>query len=159
MEKRSTNAIDAQYITIPSDWLETIRFNIQGERQLELASYAEIIEKRRQFDNSPGEPRLYAMAAGNFEVWPTPDGTYTGEIIYYARPSALSGSVASNWMLDYAPELYLYGALMHAAPYLVEDERMQTWSTLYGRALQSVMDENDSARWGGTGLRLRRRGM
>lgn len=157
MEKRVTNTLDAQYEALPSDWLETIRIDIQNERQLELASYAEIIEKRRQFSDTSGEPRLYAHVAGNFEVWPTPDGDYTVELLYYSEIPALSSVQTTNWLLERFPDLYLYGALIHSAPYLSEDPRIDVWGALYRSALDEA--NADRPEHSGTGLRLRRRGL
>jgi len=159
MEKRSTATFDSQYESLPSDFLEAIRINIQTERQIELASVAEIIEKRRQFNNTAGEPRLYAMTAGEIELWPTPDASYTGEIVYYSRIEALSDSNTSNWLLSYHPDVYLYGTLVHSAPYLKDDPRLQIWRALLEGALAGLAGEDRDYRHGGTGLRLRRRGM
>ena len=45
---------------------------------------------------------------------------------------------AANWLLTMAPDLYLYGALMEAAPYLKEDGRIQTWAAGLSNALASL---------------------
>lgn len=159
MEKRSTATFDAQYEALPSDFLELIRLNLQTKRQIELASMAEIIEKRRQYSNTAGEPYLYAITAGEIELFPTPDGNYTGEIVYYSRISALSDSTTSNWVLSYHPDVYLYGALVHSAPYLKDDPRIQVWKSMYEEALAGLASDDMKYRFGGTGLRKRRRGL
>jgi hypothetical protein len=68
----------------------------------------------------------------------TPAETYTGEIIYYGSVTALSGSTSSNAILSKAPDLYLYAALMAAAPFLGADERIQTWGTLYKSGVEAL---------------------
>jgi hypothetical protein len=71
-------------------------------------------------------------------VIPTPDTGYTGELTYYGKITALSDSNTSNWLLSYAPDLYLYGALLEASPYLKDDERLATWGQLYTNSLGDI---------------------
>lgn len=66
------------------------------------------------------------------------DQDYTGELLYYKRMTALSDGNTSNELLVRAPELYLYGALKSSAPYLMNDERLNTWGALYGEALNRL---------------------
>jgi hypothetical protein len=40
--------------------------------------------------------------------------------------------------LDEAPDIYLYGALAEAAPYLEHDERLPVWKALFTDALASL---------------------
>lgn len=159
MERRATTTFDQQYEALPNDYLKMIRLDIQTKRQVELASMAEIIENRRLTNNATGEPRLYAISAGQIELWPTPDGSYTGEMVYYAKFDALSASVSSNWVLTYALDLYLYGALLHSAPFLKDDERLQVWGAMYSDAFNELNEETQDQSSSGTGLRMRRRGL
>lgn len=161
MEKRASAEIDTQYSAKPSDWLETIRFQVMGDGTypIELASNAQLMEMRRNVNDVAGRPAYYAFVDGQFEVFPTPDVAYTSELIYYAKIDALSDSTATNWLLDGNPDLYLYGALTHSAPYLGEDQRIQVWSALAERALNEITNSSHAAKYNGTGLRLRHRGM
>jgi hypothetical protein len=72
------------------------------------------------------------------EFIPTPDTTYDGELTYYAKIPSLSDSNTSNWLLAYAPDLYLYGALVEAEPYLKNDERIAVWGELYLRVIADI---------------------
>lgn len=159
MQTRSTATFDGQYEDLPSDFLEVIRLNIQGKNQIELASVAEIIEKRRQYGDTAGQPTMYAIVAGQIELYPTPDGSYTGELVYYGRIAALNDGNVTNWVLSNHPDVYLYGSLVHSAPYLKDDPRVQVWRSLYETALAGMAEEDRRFQFGGTGLRLRRRGL
>ena len=119
-EKRSTAELDTQYSAIPADFLEAIRFYItSGEsRPLELISQFQLLDRKYQRANTSGEPAYYAITAGEIEIFPAPAGTYTAELYYNARIEPLSDSNTSNWMLEYFPDAYLYGSLVHSAPYL-----------------------------------------
>ena len=70
---------------------------------------------------------------------------------YFAKLTKLSNSVTTNWLLTSSPDIYLYGALLQAAPYLQDDARIQTWATLYERALNDLRTADDrGASSGGT---------
>ena len=50
----------------------------------------------------------------------------------------LSDSNTTNTILTNYPELYLYGALAESAPFIMQDERINTWGTLYKEALKNA---------------------
>jgi hypothetical protein len=43
---------------------------------------------------------------------------------------------------------------MHAAPYLVDDQRIGTWGSLYQQSIDGINANNDKAKFGGSGLRI-----
>jgi hypothetical protein len=156
-EKRSSAEIDTQYSAIPADFLEAIRFYITGgdTRPLELISQAELLDRKFRNLNTSGQPAYYAITAGEIEVYPVPDATYTSELYYNSRIPALSDSTTTNWLLEYYPDAYLYGSLVHSAPYLKEDARLQTWAALYQNAVDAINTESESSKFGGSGRRLK----
>ena len=156
METRTSLTIDAQYESLPADWLETISIRINGaDKRLVLASLAEIADLRARSDDEAGEPTHYAHVAGGLELYPTPDETYTAELVYYAKPTALSADDSNNWLLTNHPDAYLYGSLIHSAPYLKDDPRIEVWASLYTNAIASINQASQDAKHSGTGLRLR----
>jgi hypothetical protein len=86
---------------------------------------------------------------------PIPDSTYTAELIYYAKLSKLSASTSTNWLLAQAPDVYLYGALLQAAPYLQDDARIQVWVSLYERGLQDLQVADDRGATSGGSLKAK----
>ena len=156
-EKRSTAEIDTQYSAIPADMLEVIRFYITSgdTRPLELISQAEMLDRKFRNLNTSGQPAYYAVTAGELEVYPVPDGTYTSELYYFGKTDALSDSNTSNWILEHYPDAYLYGSLIHSAPYLKDDARIQVWAALYQSAIDSINQANEKAKFGGSGRRMK----
>lgn len=156
-EKRSTAEIDTQYSAIPADFMEAIRFYITSNdtSPLELISQSEMVDRRYRSGDTSGKPAYYAVTAGEIEVYPTPDGTYDAELYYYSRITALSASNTSNWVLEYFPDAYLYGSLVHSAPYLKDDARTQVWASLYQNALNAINMESEKSKFGGSGRRMR----
>ena len=156
-EKRSTAEIDTQYSAIPADMLEVIRFYITSgdTRPLELISQAEMLDRKFRNLNTSGQPAYYAVTAGELEVYPVPDGTYTSELYYFGKTDALSDSNTSNWILEHYPDAYLYGSLIHSAPYLKDDARIQVWAALYQSAIDSINQASEKAKFGGSGRRMK----
>ena len=155
MEERSTATLDARYTQLPDGFLEAVRFHLDvDERPIELLTPLALQQRRQGNSDAGGKPQFYAIIAGQIEVWPTPDGSYTGELYYYARTATLTDSNTSNWVLTHFPDAYLYGALVHAAPYLVDDQRIGTWAALYQSAIDGINANNEKAKFGGSGLRL-----
>ena len=163
MEVRASGQQSAgdAYMQIPADWLETIRFHITdgGTKPLDLISRKALEDKRAGNENMSGTPRYYTHADSQFELYPTPNEDTNTELLYFAKIPSLSDGNTTNWLLEDAPDVYLYGALIHSAPYLSEDERVGVWAQLYGASVQRLNIMSDDARMSGSGLTLKIRGM
>lgn len=156
-EKRSTAELDTQYSAIPADFLEIIRFHVTSgdTKPLELISQAELLDRKRKNLNTSGAPSYYALTAGELEVYPVPDATYDVELYYFSRVPALSDSATTNWLLTYFPDVLLYGALVHSAPYLKDDGRIAVWASLYQNAIDAINTSSEKAKFGGSGRRMK----
>ena len=140
MLKRATASVDSQYFAYPADWLQAKEFQLNTNPIVRLEFVTEAYGDELKANNyvAPGKPSYYTIIGTQLEVIPTPDATYTGELTYYAKIPALSDSNTSNWLLAYAPDLYLYGALTEATPYLKDDDRLGTWGQLYANSLSDI---------------------
>jgi len=84
-----------------------------------------------------GHPKFFCIEEQiEFEI--EADQDYTGELLYYKTMTPLSDSNTSNELLVRAGDLYLYRSLLASAPFLMNDERVQTWGGLYEQALSRV---------------------
>lgn len=156
MIERAEGEVDTRFSQVPADWLESIRFHVNDDKssEIELISLAEMLKFRNE-NSALGKPKYYAIVGESFEVYPTPDTTYSTELMYYKPIPALSDSNTTNWLLTSNPDAYLYGSLTQSAPYLKDDQRMQVWSVLYSNAVQSINTESRRIRSGGSGLKLK----
>ena len=101
-----------------------------------------------------GQPVHYTLLGSEFQFAPIPDTVYTLRMVYYYKPDFLSDSVTSNLFLANCPDLLLYGALAEAEPYLMNDERVQTWAALYERGLQALRTSDDDSEFPSTPLAI-----
>ena len=156
MVERSSGALDSQYSAVPADWLETIRFSISSGDTfaLEMTTINDLMTRRQNTRNTSQRPQFYAHIGETFELFPTPDTTYTMELVYYQEIPALSPSQTTNWLLTDAPDAYVYGALTQAAPFLGEDERVQTWAQLYANAISGLNAASDRTKQSSAGMRI-----
>lgn len=159
--KDTTFALASQFTTLPTDTLEIIRIvvDVSPPITLEYLTPEEISEGRGVM-NTTGRPRYFTViggATGQLEVLPSPDDTYTSSIIYYTKIPALTDSATSNWLLASHPDIYLYGLLVEAEPYLKNDERLPVWSSQLDQALTELRLQGQRTLHSGSSLRMRAR--
>lgn len=156
MEDRATALLDTQYTALPTNFAEPIRMVLTSGNYttLEIVGNLEIAQLRANASNTLGRPQFYAINDQAIEVFPSPDGDYTIELVYYETLTPLANT-GTNWLLTYYPDAYLYGACLHSAPYLAEDARMQTWGALYEAAISAINQDAERAKTGGSGRRIK----
>ena len=157
MEKRATASLDSQYTAVPLDFIQPVRFSIIGSQisSLSQTDSKTITDLRAANSNALGRPTEYTIIDGSIEVFPTPDTTYTLELLYYENLDALNNGNTSNWVLQYYPNAYLYGSLLHSAPYLMEDQRINTWGAFYRKAIDDINNDGVKSKTAADGRRIK----
>lgn len=144
MEGRDTLTVNTvlpspEFLDLPADF-QTMRSarlsGIAGKPRLELMTQTQMDDFRYRYDNVTGQPCYFSIVGDQMELAQTPGEDYAVEIVYRANIPPLATN-STNWLLTLAPDVYLYGALLEAAPYLDNDRRLGTW----GGALATVIDQ------------------
>lgn len=158
MVTRATVTVDAEYENRPADWLETIRYQINTNpiTVLQFVTPEEASIQKTKF-SVPGTPMFFSTVGTQFQHVPAPDASYTAELMYYARVSALSDANISNWLLTANPDIYLYATLGQSAPYLKEDERLGVWASILDRLMAEYEVAEQRAKIGSSRLVTRTR--
>lgn len=154
-QKRVTAALDERFEDLPSDWLEMVHVYLSDGTELEYASLAEIARRKILTNDQAGKPVVYTLNSGQIEFIPAPDEAYSVTLIYYARINALTADDDTSWLLLQNPDVYLYGSLIHSAPFLQEDQRLATWAQLYSAAISNLNMVSDRAEYSGGTLVMR----
>lgn len=149
-----------RYLLMPSDWQQAKNFQITASGRTHALEYmtldfADYHNATR--GGATGIPEYYNFTGSEIELIPVPNGVYTVEMAYYGKITPLSDATATNWLLTQWPDIYLYGSLMHSAPYLKEDERINVWSTIYDRLTTEVNASDERAQYSGSILKARTR--
>jgi hypothetical protein len=145
MEQRSSATVtsgvdDAEFVLLPPDFqsMRRVRLSsVTGKPHLDFKSGTQLDEYRMSTANVTNQPLFFSIFGSEMELCPTPDQNYTIEMVYRRVIPDLADN-STNWLLQLAPDLYLYGALLESAPYIKEDERLQTWGLGFKTALDGL---------------------
>lgn len=142
-------------VALPTDFLEIRDLFTQGNPRMPVTYLSPSGFTRDARADESGLPVFYTVLASEFQFAPKPDTAYVLEILYYAKPPVLSSTVSSNVFLANYPDALLYGALIEAEPYLINDVRSQTWATLYDRAVKNISDADQGGEYSGIPLQMK----
>ncbi len=102
-----------------------------------------------------GQPKAYTIVGDEVRLGPKPDGVYTMEMLYWQKPTALSDSATTNFMLTANPDALLYGSLIELASYAENDAGVMKWTQLFNETIRAVQTEDDRDRASGGALQVR----
>jgi hypothetical protein len=156
---RAIASIDTEYSAVPADFLETksIKLNTNPVTPLAFESIDAMDIMKGTMYQAAGKPQYFSIVGGQIRVLPVPDAPYSAELTYYSKLTKLSSTVATNWLLAQAPDVYLYGALMQAAPYLKDDARIPVWASIYTKGLEELQVADDRGATSGGAILMRAR--
>lgn len=141
-------------VALPSDFLE-IRDLIVLTNPVQPLTYSSpSIFSRNARVTEIGKPLDYTILASEFQFAPVPDSAYTVKMLYYSAPEFLSDTNSSNAFIANAPDALLYASLIEAEPYLMNDARINTWGSMYDRAIATLTKSDESAQYSGVPLSM-----
>jgi hypothetical protein len=157
--KRANAVAETQYTQLPSDWSRVINveLNTSDHTTLLQQSTESLDLKRTSIDNVSGRPEYFAITDNAIELCPTPDTNYELQLTYYANIPELSSTNTTNVVSDKFPDVYIYGCCKHASVFLMEDERIGMFQTLFDKALEEVRLQQERASFGVGSLIPRRK--
>ena len=136
----SATAADSA-ITLPTDYLEAISLEVAGNAY-DFRPASVFFELEGRYYTRRGNQLVLADAGGDVTLH------------YYAQIPGLSTGNPSNWLLEKAPDLYLYSALLEAAPYIKDDARLAVWGSARQAVLDAIQSANDASRYSGRALTI-----
>lgn len=137
-------------VTLPTDvanWDQFIWSNggISGVLQIVTPAWA------ASLDQTTGMVPRFAYIQ-NGKLYVKPNGPCDVTVSYYQKLPNLSTTATTNWLIDKAPEVYLWGSLVQVAVYVKDAEDYALWNGKYQEALDSLTT-TDSGRWSGAAMR------
>jgi hypothetical protein len=145
METRSTTTCDTsdtepEFISLPTDFqtMRRVRLSgVTGKPRLSFMTQTQLDDYRYSTDNVSGQPVYFAIMGSEMELAPTPNENFTLEMVYRKNIPAMASN-ATNWLLTLAPDIYLYGTLLEAMPYIKDDGRVSLWATGFATAIDQL---------------------
>jgi hypothetical protein len=142
-------------VTIPSDFLEIKDFVVTGNPVRPLNYESPSLFSRNSRSMDAGKPLDYTVLATTFKLAPIPDSNYTLNLVYSAAPAFLTTANTTNTFLTECPDLLLYAALLEAEPYLMNDARLNTWGSMFDRAMGSLTRSDEKGQFSGVPIAMR----
>jgi len=97
--------------------------------------------------------RVFTSNGSNFLI--NQGGTdAVANLTYVEAPQALAASTATNYILTYAPDVYLYGACAHGAQYYQDDGNLVKFKQLYQGAVNRLNTREQNSRFSGSNLSI-----
>jgi len=163
MEERATAYVNLtgapEFVSLPENFQTMRRIRLPEETQKKTLKFAvpTQLDALREQSDTAGTPEFFTIFGTELELYPTPNAASELEMIYRRTLAPLVAAADTNWLLDLAPDLYLYGTLMEAAPYLHEDERIPTWASGVQGGFADLNKLSDDATYNAGPLVIRRR--
>lgn len=156
MVVRATTTNDEEFVELPPDFLQALNLQIVGGKtplRYVTLDEADQIKAAQVYT----QVIAYSIVDGAIELVPAPADNVQIEMVYYQQVPALSDVNTTNWLLSKSPDVYLYGALVHAAPFLMDDQRINTFASFYTQRVEALNLDSDRAVHSGSPLIARPR--
>jgi hypothetical protein len=154
MLKISTTTATDSTVELPTDFLEMRELHFQGNPPITLEYESPDKFFRDLLTTTSGLPYYYTIIGYEFQFAPAPDSAQVLQLLYYAEPAFVSSTVPSNLYLANYPDALLYATLAEAEPYLMNDQRIQVWASMYDRAIANIMNSDISKKFPNTALNV-----
>ncbi len=148
--------------SLPSGYLQMIDFHLRTSPIVTLSYITPENMNRMWAGSQSGKPQSYTVFSDNasgtpvkkVRLGPAPDSNYDYSVMFYKKVDALSASNTTEPMLTDNPDVYLYGALLEAEPFLMNDQRIQLWATALTEAVNQIQQEDNKDRHSGSTMRV-----
>ena len=102
-----------------------------------------------------GTPEAFSIIGEKLYLRPVPDSEMTIDVLYGGSVSALSDSNTTNTLLTRHPDSYLYGSLVAAHTFLLDEARASQYDALFSRSLDEIQKDADQSRYSSGGLAMK----
>lgn len=147
MEVLATATGTGQYTGLPCDFKRMVGVTTGGV-PLEQVSGSAITSYPQSIT---GDPRQYALVDGAITFAPI-NAAANITMLYVRRIPPLTSTDTTNWLLELAPDLYFYGALMQAHIFGWDDDRVPGVKALLDEAIDEMRIDSANRRWGSAPL-------
>ena len=149
----STAAGTREY-DLPTGFVQMREFHLSTDPLTPLSYITPEMMSRIWAGSSQGKPEVFTVIADKVRLGPNPDAVYTTSMLYYKKITALSDSATTNDMLTNNPDIYLYGTLLEATPFIMQDERVGLWLAAFEKAVNDIQNQDNKDRHSGSQLRV-----
>ena len=147
---------------LPSGYLQMVDFHLRTSPITTLSYLTPENINRMWAGSQTSRPLAYTIFSDNasgtpikkVRLGPSPDSGDDYSMMFYKKIDALSDSNTTEQMLTDNPDVYLYGALLEAEPFLMNDQRVQLWATALKEAINEIQLQDNKDRHSGSAMRV-----
>ena len=140
--------------SLPTGFVQMKEFHLTTDPITPLSYITPEMMSRTWAGSTTAKPQVFTIIADNVRFGPSPDAVYTTSMLYYKKFTALSASNTTSDMLTNNPDVYLYGTLLEAEPFIMNDERVALWATAFKQAIDDIQFQDNKDRHSGSQLRV-----
>jgi len=141
-------------LALPTGYIQMRNFQVNTSPLTTLSYVTPEIYDRLWGGSTLGIPKFYTILANEVSFGPIPASVVEVEMLFYKNFTNLSSTVATNWLITNAPDAYLYGAMVQAEPFIMNDERVAIWGAFLNKAIQELQEQDNKDRHSGSALRI-----
>jgi hypothetical protein len=124
-----TSAINSSTIALPAGFSEALSLWLDEELQYIAPDLFEI-------EDTATCPWMWTVSGGNIQFDTKCDAIYSFRFRYKKKYDIANDT--TNWLLTNHPDVYLFGALVEASPFIKDDARTAFWQARYDLAVSEV---------------------
>ncbi len=153
--KYTANTVAGQRnLALPASYIQMRNFQVNSNPLTTLSYVTPEIYDRLWGGSTSGTPKFYTILANEVSFGPIPATVMEVEMLFYKKFENLSGSVATNWLITNAPDIYLYGSMLEAEPFIMNDERVPLWAQALQQGISDLQEQDNKDRHSGSALRV-----
>jgi hypothetical protein len=136
-------------LTLPNGTLIIKNLHIKdaGSKIALLQRTDEFINDYWPVSASTGTPKYYARKTNtNIVFAPTASATYSGELVYVVKPSALTSANQNNYFSDYCYDALFYGCMIEATNFMKNYSVTQVYEQQYQNAVEGLRNQSRRTR-------------
>jgi hypothetical protein len=135
-------AVSARTIPLPAGFTSPLAVWLGATHRHELAPAT---PEELPVTSAPGRPTYWAID-GTSLAFDCPSDAARTVTLRYRGGFRLTDAAPTNALLTKYPDLYLYGTLLQAAPFIRDNDSIPLWQAMYGQAVKEINATESRAR-------------
>ena len=153
--KYTANTVAGQRnLALPANYIQMRNFQVNSNPLTTLSYVTPEIYDRLWGGSTSGIPKFYTILANEVSFGPIPATVMEVEMLFYKKFDNLSVTTTTNTLLTDSPDIYLYGSMLEAEPFIMNDERVPLWAAALDRAVSDMQEQDNKDRHSGSALRV-----
>jgi len=147
-------------LALPASYIQMRNFQVNSSPLTTLSYVTPEIYDRVWGGSTSGTPKFYTILANEVSFGPIPASVMEVEMLFYKKFDNLASATTSgypdsvNWLLTNAPDIYLYGTMLEAEPFIMNDERVPLWAQALQQGVADLQEQDNKDRHSGSALRV-----